>query len=114
MARGAPVNEKGEPVYAAGAGLEPHERVVARSESLRWTVPEGSDSLNVQLLTQEGDTVFQQSAMAGDSVTARLTPGRYRFRARAYLETRLAGVTEGPVEVEEFSEVAAFAPESGS
>jgi hypothetical protein len=87
-----------------GAGLEPQQRVAARGESLRWTVPEGSDSLNVQLMTAGADTVFQQTAVAGDSLAARLPPGRYRFRARAYLDTRVAAATEGPAEVEEFSE----------
>lgn len=89
---------------AAGAGLEPEERVVARGESLRWAVPAGSDSLNVLLLMEDADTVFRQTAVAGDTVIARLSPGRYRFQARAYLDSRVAGTTEGPAEVEEFSE----------
>ncbi len=85
-------------------GLEPRRRVVMHGESLRWTVPEGTDSLTVELLAEDGEAVFSRAAAAGDSLDARLSPGLYRYRARAYLDDRAASATEGPAEVEAFSE----------
>ncbi len=87
-----------------GFGPEPRQRVVMQGESLRWTVPEGADSLTVELREASGESVFSQTALAGDSVSAGLSPGRYRYAARAYVGSRALSVAEGPAEVEAFSE----------
>jgi hypothetical protein len=89
---------------SAGSGPEPRQRVVMRGAPLRWTVPEGSDSLTVELRAENGESVFGQTAIAGDSLSAWLSPGRYRYSARAYVGARALSAAEGPVEVEAFSE----------
>lgn len=87
----------------AALGLEPVKRVVARGESLRWKAPEGSDSLSIELRVESGVAFLHETAVAGDSLVARLPPGRYRYRAQAYRSGRVASAADGPVEVEEFS-----------
>jgi hypothetical protein len=95
---------------SVGSGLEPRRRVVTRGESLRWIAPEGTDSLTIDLVAESGESAFSQTVAAGDSVSARLSPGRYRYRAQAYVDTRQASAAEGPVEVEAFSEELAPRP----
>lgn len=87
-----------------GFGPEPRQRVVMQGESLRWIVPEGSDSLTVELRGESGESVFSQTAPSGDSLATGLSPGRYRYAARAYVGTRAVSVAEGPAEVEAFSQ----------
>lgn len=82
-------------------GLGPRQRVVERGEALSWTAPSGADSLSLVLLS--GDSViWQGTASGGDSLRIQLSPGRYRYRVRAYGTGRAEAAT-GPVEVEEFS-----------
>jgi hypothetical protein len=85
------------------AGLQPRQRVVARGEPLRWLAPDDADSLSVELAEDGSDVTWQGVAAAGDSLTAPLPPGRYRYLARAFHDGRVAASAEGPVEVEEFS-----------
>jgi hypothetical protein len=73
-------------------------------ESLRWTVPEGSDSLTVELRAEDGQSVFSRTALAGDSLAAQLSPGRYRYRAQAFVGARAVSAAEGPAEVEAVSD----------
>ncbi len=90
----------------AVAGLEPERRVVSRGELLRWVTPGAGavDSLVVELSGEAAGEPVRLTAAAGDSLAVQLSPGRYRYVARAYRGGRLAAVAaRGPVEVEAFT-----------
>ncbi len=89
---------------ATAPGLEPTQRVVSWGEPLRWAVPIEADSLKVTLVDAVGDSIWEGHAAEGDSVAARLPAGRYRYRAQAYREDRVAATGQGPVEVEAYSD----------
>ncbi|HSG81951.1 MAG TPA: hypothetical protein VLC48_06870, partial [Gemmatimonadota bacterium] len=90
------------------ASLHPLKRVVERGEPLRWIAPGELDSLTVELVPAGSgasgtDQAWRGVAGHGDSLSAVMEPGGYRYIAQAFRGGRTVASVEGPAEVEPFS-----------
>lgn len=92
----------GDRTWTAG-GLDPTRWVVGRDETLRWDAPSVVDSLVVRIESRDSTPVRTVVGVAGDTLEARLPPGRYRYEARAYRDGVGVQEASGPAEVEEFA-----------
>ncbi len=91
---------------AGVAAVRPAAWAVQRDGPLAWVAGGiGPDSIRVAVTDSAGSTVLETTAPAdGDTArTVRPAPGRYSYRAAAFLGDSMVAQGEGPLEVERWS-----------